>query len=188
MQDKQSAEELGVRLQTLAKKFSLVVIQKSWFLKGQYYQAWLSKCQCKLGAPKSTETFDDLYARACALERHDQQFNAKASSNKPPNSSQELQTTTKQTGLEQNQESNSSRSQKHSAGQNKPRGKRCWHCYEYRYFEKDRPKLGPEFPGKSTRSKISTLATSGVQEMSIQQLVEVLASKRLAAEEKKNSL
>ena len=143
----------------------------------------LPKWQRKLGAPKSTEAFDDLYARARALERHDQQFNARSSSTKPQSFSQKPQTTTTQTGREQNQEGNSSRNQKRSAGPNKPRGKRCWHCYEYGHFVKDCPKIGTESPGKSTRSKISTLATSDVREMSIQQLEEVLASKRLAAEQ-----
>jgi len=46
-------------------------------LKGRFYQALLPKWQRKLGAPKATETFDDLYARARTLERHDQQFSAR---------------------------------------------------------------------------------------------------------------
>ena len=80
MQDKQSAEELGVRQQTLARKAFPSSNSKEFdrLLKWQYYQALLPECESKLGAPKSTETFGYLYFRACALERHDQQFNARA--------------------------------------------------------------------------------------------------------------
>ena len=43
-------------------------------LKERYYQALLLKWQCKLGAPKTDETFEDLYARGRAMEQHDQQI------------------------------------------------------------------------------------------------------------------
>ena len=39
-------------------------------LKGHSYQALSPKWQCKLGAPKTDETFEDLYARARAMEQH----------------------------------------------------------------------------------------------------------------------
>ncbi len=80
MQTKQSVEEMGICLQKLAKKAFPGSTPKEFdrLLKGRFYQALLPKWQRKLGAPKATETFDDLYARARALERHDQQFNVRA--------------------------------------------------------------------------------------------------------------
>lgn len=88
MQIKQSVEEMGICLQKLAKKAFPGSTPKEFdrLLKGRFYQALLSKWQRKLGAPKATETFDDLYARARALERHDQQFNVRASNDKPQGS------------------------------------------------------------------------------------------------------
>ena len=78
MQDKQSVEELGVVLQKLARKAFPESSAKEFdrMLKGRFYQALLPKWQRKLGAPKTDESFEDLYARARAIERHDQQIGA----------------------------------------------------------------------------------------------------------------
>lgn len=63
MQDKQTVEEVGVRLQKLARKAFPDSNPKEFdrMLKGRFYQALLPKWQRKLGAPKAAETFDDLY-------------------------------------------------------------------------------------------------------------------------------
>ena len=45
-------------------------------LKGRFYQALLPNWQRKLGTPKTDESFEDLYPRARAFERHDQQIGA----------------------------------------------------------------------------------------------------------------
>ena len=76
MQGMQSVEELGVVLQKLARKAFPDSGAKEFdrMLKGCYYQALLPKWQRKLGAPKTGETFEDLYARTRAMERHDQQI------------------------------------------------------------------------------------------------------------------
>ena len=78
MQDKQSVEELGVVLQKLARKAFPESGAKEFdrMLKGQFYQALLPKWQRKLGAPKTDESFEDLYARARTVERHNQQIGA----------------------------------------------------------------------------------------------------------------
>ena len=85
MQDNQTVEEVGVRLQKLARKAFSGIGPKEFdrLLKGRFYQALMPKWQRKLGAPKPSETFDELYARARTLERHDQQINAKRSDAKP---------------------------------------------------------------------------------------------------------
>ena len=75
MQDKQSVEELGIELQKLGRKAFPTSGAKE-FVKGRFYQALLPKWQRRLGAPKTTETFEELYARARTLERHDQQIGA----------------------------------------------------------------------------------------------------------------
>ena len=78
MQDKQSVEELVVVLQTLARKAFPESGAKMFdhMLKGHLYQALLPKWQHKLGAPKTDKSFENLYARARAIERHDQQIGA----------------------------------------------------------------------------------------------------------------
>lgn len=48
-------------------------------IKGRFYQA-PQKWQCKLGALKATESFDDLFTRARMFERHEQQFSASSAS------------------------------------------------------------------------------------------------------------
>ena len=78
MQEQQSVEELGVQLQRLGRKSLLGSGPKEfgWMLKGHFYQALLPKWQRKLGAPKATDSFEELYARTRTPEQHDQQFNA----------------------------------------------------------------------------------------------------------------
>ena len=45
-------------------------------LKGRFFQALLTKWQRKLGAPKPSETFQELYDHARTLEQHEKQYNA----------------------------------------------------------------------------------------------------------------
>lgn len=74
MQDKQSIEELRMELQKLGRKAFPTSGMKEFvcIMKGRFYQALLPKWQQKLGAPKTTETFEELYAQVRTLERHDQ--------------------------------------------------------------------------------------------------------------------
>ena len=75
-QTDESVEQLGLRLMTLAKKAfpSLATGELDRLLKGRFFQALLPKWQRKLGAPKVTESFSELYERARTSERHDQQY------------------------------------------------------------------------------------------------------------------
>ena len=70
IQVKQSVKELGVVLQKLARK----VFPESGVK--EFDQALLPNWQRKLGTPKTDESFEDLYPRARAFERHDQQIGA----------------------------------------------------------------------------------------------------------------
>ena len=71
MQEKQSVEALGMELQKLGCKAFPTSSMKEFdrIVKGRFYQALLPKWQRKLGAPKTTETFEELYARpACSSD------------------------------------------------------------------------------------------------------------------------
>ena len=47
-------------------------------LKGRFYQALHPRWQRKLNAPRTDETFAQLYERACMFEQHEKQFTASA--------------------------------------------------------------------------------------------------------------
>ena len=79
MQEQQSVEQLGIELQSLARRaFPEASQEFDRLVKGRFFQALLPKWQRKLGAPRATESFSDLYDRARTLERHDKQFSASA--------------------------------------------------------------------------------------------------------------
>ena len=76
VQDKLSVEELGIKLQRLAKRAFPAITGKDFdrLLKGRFFQALLPRWQRKLGAPKPDETFDELFSRARITERREQQY------------------------------------------------------------------------------------------------------------------
>lgn len=75
-QTDESVEKLGLCLMTLAKKAfpSLATAERDRLLKGRFFHALLPKWQRKLGAPKVSENFNELYERARTCERHEQQY------------------------------------------------------------------------------------------------------------------
>lgn len=154
-------------------------------LKGRFYQALLPKRQRMLGAPKATETFDDLYARARTLERHDQQFSARRVDAKPQSDRPHKPGSTKESkpaGLEHSPSGPPARSVGKNFGRHKNKSGACYHCGELGDYGKDCPVRGTEAAGKS--SKVPALAVSSAEEMTIPQLEELITSKRLAAEKK----
>ena len=78
MQSDESVEKLGLQLMSLARKAfpSLGDRELDRLLKGRFFQALLPKWQRKLGAPKVSESFTELYERARTCERHEQQYRA----------------------------------------------------------------------------------------------------------------
>ena len=70
VQEKQSIEALGIKLQQLAKRAFPAITGKDFdrLLKGRFFQALPPRCECKLGAPKPDETFDELFSRAYVAE------------------------------------------------------------------------------------------------------------------------
>ena len=187
MQDKQGVEELGVELQKLGQKAFPKSESKEFdqMMKGQFYQSLLPKWQRKLSAPKATESFDELFARACTLEQHDQQFNAgcgdsrqqKGKGNKPPHKNESVKS-----------EERPSPKDQPGRGLNRfPQKKGCFTCGDLGHIQRNCPKWGSEASGRS--GKVSTLAVTELSEdeedLSVQQLEQLLAKKRLVAEQTK---
>ena len=122
-------------------------------LKGRYYQALLPKWQCKLGAPKTDETFEDLYARARAMERHEQQIGRQDDSRyRKPSTPDEVPKKT-DTASEP-RASNTWHSRPRKDERSRSRG--CFHCGEVGHLQWNCPKLSQEAPGRS-RGKVSSL-------------------------------
>ena len=71
-------EQLGLELQRLGRKAFPSTDGKDFdhLLKGRFFQALLTKWQRKLGAPKPSGTFQELYDCARTLEQHEKQYNA----------------------------------------------------------------------------------------------------------------
>ena len=76
MQGGETVEQLGITLQKLGRKAFPGLKGKEFdrLLKGRFFQALHQKWQRKLGAPKSSETFQDLYDRARILEKQHKQI------------------------------------------------------------------------------------------------------------------
>ena len=77
VQKGQSVEQLGLQLQKVAKRAFPTLVGKDLdrLLKGRFFQALLPKWQRRLGAPKTDESFDELFNRARTTECREQQYN-----------------------------------------------------------------------------------------------------------------
>ena len=75
-QGNQSVEQLGIQLQKIVHKAFPTLSGDAFdrLLKGRFYSALLPKWQQRLGAPKPSERFCDLYERARTVEKHAEQF------------------------------------------------------------------------------------------------------------------
>lgn len=166
MQDKQSVEALGIELQKRGRKAFPTSDPKEFdrILKGRFYQALLPKWQQKLGAPKTMDTFEELYARAQILERHNQQYNA--------NRGEAKQNKSKSTGVLTFYErpKNPTSKDKHQKKQgvkesvSHPLGRSagcrgCFNCGDIGHIQRNCPKLKSEAAGSS--GNVSTLSETG---------------------------
>ena len=79
-QTTKTIEQIGIKVQKLGRKAFPSIVGKDFdrLLKSRFYQALLVKLQRKLESPKPDETFHDLFARACMLERYEKQYTASA--------------------------------------------------------------------------------------------------------------
>ena len=80
MQEQQTVEQLGIELQRLGRKAFPNANSKEFdrMLKGRFFQALHPKWQRKVGAPKTGETFNELYDRARTVGRQEKQISASA--------------------------------------------------------------------------------------------------------------
>ena len=195
MQDHESIEQLGLQLQKLANKAfpSLSGADFDHMLKGRFYSALLPKWQKKLGAPRTTERFHDLYERARTVERHEAQFlesvatrqegrGAPRSRNRPPSvpasSVPEVEARTSQNP------SDGSRRVPH------PSVKTCFVCRQPGHLARNCPakRNSAESPGRSTPntanpSSVRVVEAAPVESsLTISQLESLLAQKRLREE------
>ena len=87
--DGESVEQLGLELQRLGRRAfpSTEGPKFDRLLKGRFFQALHTKWQQKLGAPKPSESFSELYDRARMLEHHDKQYLATAAAYGDPKKS-----------------------------------------------------------------------------------------------------
>ena len=76
METKEMVQQLGIEIQRLGRKAFPSMIRKEFdrLLKGRFYHALLVKWQRKLGPPKTSESFYELYDRARALEEQERQY------------------------------------------------------------------------------------------------------------------
>ncbi len=100
MQEQQTVEQLGIELQRLGRKAFPNADSKEFdrMLKGRFFPALHPKWQRKVGAPKTSETFNELYDRARTIERQERQISAsaaargdsKAPTDRPPAKQQQV--------------------------------------------------------------------------------------------------
>ena len=150
-------------------------------MKGTFYQSLLPKWQRKLGAPKVTQSFDELYARARTMERHDQQFNSGRGDsrqlmgkiNKPPIRNETVKKVEEQ----------SSKDQPERGLTRFPRKKGSL-VVTLATFKGTVPSGDPRLlEGRGKYLPLLPLNGVSVDELSIQQLEQLLAKKRLKAEQ-----
>ena len=129
---------MGLDLQRLARKAFPGITGDDFdrLLKGRFYQALLPRWQQKLGAPKTSESFNDLYDRARTLERHDKQIKAsmalrseKEGCNLKPNKVIPSQTNTTRTPPRKENVANPPPDKSDHGSKTLSTGRRgCWSC------------------------------------------------------------
>ena len=183
-QKEKSVEEIGIKLQSAARKAFLSLIGKEHdrLMKGRFFQSLLPKWQRKMGAHKADETFEDLFKRAHTVEKHDEQYSQSAadkSDDHKKSSSNEAESQNK-AGSE-----NSGGRAKESAPQNYQKSVVCFNCEQPGHIARNcwklrrRSEATERHGGNPNSNKV--LVT--VAEMSDSQLEQELASHKLAREE-----
>ena len=195
MQDKQSAEQLGLQLQNLAHKAfpSFSGDDFDRLLKGRFYSALLPKWQKKLGAPHPSEKFNDLYERVRTVERHDKQFQVSAAS-RPEKSDGQSEQPSKPVPVNKLADSSASTGQESPSSANRgvrhPR-RSCFNCRKPGHLARNCPDKkhqaearGCTRPNQGSQSTVSVVeASSAVESLTTQQLEDLLAERRVQEEE-----
>ena len=178
-------------LQKLARKAFPKMDMKEFdrLLKGRFYQALLPKWQRKLGAPKATESFDDLFTRARTFERHEQQFSSSSASRsnagqkgEKRQNRDEPQNKPQASSGQSEQKSEATAGSQSSSGPRKRRGE-CYNCHEKGHIARYCPKA-KESPGRSNSGTVAMLTTEALESLSVEQLEQILARSKLQAEQR----
>ena len=190
VQSTETVEELGICLQKLCRKAFPSIGGKEFdrFLKGRFFQALLPKWQKKLGAPKSSDSFGDLYDRARTLERHEKQFADSAAGRKKsttPSSERSTRSSGNPTEKEDPGHSHANRESKENDAT--PRSQWCYKCRKHGHLTRDCPQKGKsEASGRTARAAAlvasPTEVSSPLSGFSVQQLEEHLAARKLSSE------
>ena len=200
MQDAEITEQLGIDLQTLARRaFPELRGGKEFdrLLKGRFFQALLPKWQRKLGAPQPEEPFKS-YDRARMLEKHELQYVTSAAVRKDikttltateQRNDQNLknqqgrnifQKTPSQTAIYK--EGSQSASVQKSSGNNKL----CFRRKSPSHWTKECPKPQKgEAPGRGKSSSTTPMITPvlSLEQMTDEQLEDILAKRKLEREQ-----
>ena len=203
VQGDESIEELRMQLQALGRKAfpSSQGREFDRLLKGRFFQALHVKWQRKLGAPKTGESFQELYDRARVLEQHERQYMESAASRSDG---------TKKNDRFQRHRDTSSFQAKSSRSTEEPKGgsvippprlpsdRVCYRCRRPGHISRNCPERGklPEAPGRSLpnhaalarnaalESRVTGSAMVFPEELSAHQLEELLVRRRLQDEQK----
>ena len=199
---KETIEELGLDLQALCCKAFPSSHGKEFdrLLKGRFFQAIHVKWQRKLGAPKPSETFQELFNRARVLEQHEKQYQESAASRSGDKQDKLIRSSSQQKGnggSQQNPDSN-------TFSKYVPIHERtCYNCNEVGHLSRDcklhtvKTKKQWEAPGRESKERsapksscsavlesvVSEGHTKPSSELSTQQLRELLAQRQLQDEQ-----
>ena len=189
MQGTETIKQLGITIQRLGRKAFPSTAGKEFdrLLKGRFYQALYVKWQRKLGPPKASESFYELYDRARALEEQEKQYAASSV-------------------IHQSDNSRRSDQSKMSTGSQPPAGtlppstpttqatvrseeigsrqlaRRCHHCKETGHLRRDCPRRQEALGRSSTNTVTAQQNPARVEDLTEQELERLLAERRLQRE------
>ena len=205
LQGDESVEQLGMDLQRMARRaFSnMPEAEFNRLLKGRFFQALQVKWQRKLGAPKPDESFQDLYDRARLLEQYEKQYSdtvaVRNESQVPkpnPATRNRGPVAAKPKSQAQPQVSSATTAsstlpQRPSDGVSKKQFT-CYRCHGVGHLARNctrppRSAKQQESPGRSdtSNSRVSAVEASHIaDDLTVEQLEELLSRKRLVEEQK----